>query len=86
LSGAPLTGAVCRHDPKNAATVIDGLDLTGRAPGTLLHWRRSGRGDWLGIVHYTLSYIDGRAHRELFRDQLVPAYALEPRHDGKPLQ
>jgi hypothetical protein len=39
----------------------------------------------MGIVHYTVGYIDGRARREHFTNQLVPAYALQPRHDGKPL-
>ena len=50
---------LCRHNPAAAATVIDGLDLTGRAPGMLQRWRRSGRGDWLGVVHYSVAYIDG---------------------------
>jgi hypothetical protein len=76
---------LCRHDPATAATVIDGLDLTGRAPGMLQRWRRSGRGDWLGVVHYSVGYIDGRHRRELFTNQLVPAYVLQPRHNDQPL-
>lgn len=51
----------------------------------MLRWRRSGRGGWLGIVHYSVGYIDGRARHELFNPQLVPACLLEPRADGKPL-
>lgn len=81
-----LLEQLCRHDPSKYTTVIDGLDMTGRAPGMLVRWSRSGRGDWLGVVHYTIEYIDGRARRTEFRDQLVSAYALEPRHDGKPLR
>lgn len=46
----------------------------------------TGRDDRWGILHFTVGYLDGRSRREMFRDQLVPAYALEPRNDGKPLQ
>jgi len=81
-----LLDELCRHDPATRATVIDGLDMTGKAPGVLLHWRRSGHGDWLGLVHYTIGYIDGRRQRAPFYEQLVPAYALRPRHNGKPLE
>jgi hypothetical protein len=76
-----LLEELCRHDPALARTVVDGLDLTGRAKGFLVEWRRSGRGDWLGVVNFEVGYVDGRAATVWWREQLVPGYALRPR-DG----
>jgi hypothetical protein len=76
---------VCLHDPAKARTVVDGLDMTGKARGMLLRWQRSIRGDWLGLVHYQVHYADGRPQPRIFRDQLVPGYALGPRTDSVPL-
>ena len=45
---------------------------------------RSSRGLWVGVVYYQLDYADGRNERRLFRDQLVPVYALAPRDDNRP--
>jgi len=78
-----LLEQVCVHDPAVARTVVDGLDLTGRAKGFLLEWRRSSRGDWLGVVNYEVRYADGREATVWWRDQLVPAYALRPRIAGR---
>ena len=76
-----LLEQVCRHDPALARTVVDGLDMTGRAKGFLSEWRRSSRGEWLGVVNYEVRYADGREHTVWWRDQMVPAYALLPRSD-----
>lgn len=76
-----LLEQVCVHDPTLARTVVDGLDMTGRAPGFLTEWRRSGRGEWLGVVNYEVRYLDGREATVWWRDQMVPAYALLPRTD-----
>jgi hypothetical protein len=74
-----LLEEVVRHDPAMARTVIDGLDMTGRAKGFLYEWRRSSRGDWLGVVNYEVHYADGREATVWWREQLVPGYALLPR-------
>lgn len=78
-----LLDKLCVHDPELARTVVDGLDLTGRAKGFLLGWRRSSRGDWLGVVNYEVRYADGREATVWWREQLVPAYALQPRLAGR---
>jgi hypothetical protein len=74
-----------RPTPRATKTVIDGLDLTGRAPGMLIgDWLRSSRGDYLAQVHISIRSADPTQQtRQLFRAQLVPAYALQPRHDGR---
>ncbi len=74
-----LLGSVFVHDPAGARTVPDGLDMTGRAKGYLSGWRRSGRGDWMGVVNYEVGYVDGRSATAWLHDQWVPAYALRPR-------
>jgi hypothetical protein len=81
-----LLEQVCRHDPEVRRTVGDGLDFTGRAPGILRGWRRTARGEWLGVVNYEVHYADGRKNTLWCRDQMVPAYALRPRgtHSDRP--
>jgi hypothetical protein len=66
--------------------VIDGLDLNRRVRGLLRRWWRGSRGQWLGEVTYPMHYADGREHMPLWRNQLVPAHALAPRADNKPLR
>jgi hypothetical protein len=78
-----LLEQVCVHDPAMARTVVDGLDMTGRAKGFLLGWWRSSRGDWLGVVNYEVRYADGREATVWWREQLVPAHALRPRTAGR---
>lgn len=65
--------------------VVDGLDATGRVPGMLLGWLRTSDGLWLGEVHVEIGYIDGRRHREIWNKQLIPAWALSPRENDRPL-
>lgn len=81
-----LLEQVCRHDPDVRRTVGDGLDFTGRAPGILRGWRRTARGEWLGVVNYEVHYADGRTNTLWCHDQMVPAYALLPRGEsaGRP--
>ncbi|MBO0875187.1 MAG: hypothetical protein J2P19_17540 [Pseudonocardia sp.] len=74
-----LLEEVVRHDPAVASTVVDGLELTGRAKGFLREWRRGSRGDWVGVVNYEVHYADGRETTVWWQDQMVPAYALLPR-------
>ncbi|HEX4361367.1 MAG TPA: hypothetical protein VH141_27775 [Pseudonocardia sp.] len=74
----------CRHDPAFARTVPDGVDLTGRAKGFLLEWVRSGRGDWLGVVHVEVRFVDGREATQWWNEQRVPGYALLPREERRP--
>jgi|SRR5215207_10489360 len=74
-----------RPDPELRRMVGDGLDGTGRARGMLTGWLRTSDGLWLGEVHLEIGYIDGRRQRQIWRCQLVPAWALSPRHDGRPL-
>ncbi len=73
------------HDPTRDQAVVDGLDLTGRARGMLLSWRRGSRGDWLGVVTYQIQHADGRPGPTLWTEQLVPSAALSPRTDSVPL-
>ena len=72
--------------PARRRVVIDGLDLTGHARGLIFRWLRSAEGVWIGLVSYEVGYRDGRRDRVLFRNQLVPAWALARRHDGQPLR
>jgi hypothetical protein len=74
-----LLDELCVHRGATERTVVDGLDFTGRAKGFLLDWRRTGRGDWLGVVNYEVGYVDGRRSTVWWREQLVPGYALRPR-------
>ena len=74
------------EDPDlRSQVVVDGLDLSRRARGLLTRWWRGSRGQWLGEVTYTMHFIDGRENTLLWRDQLVPAFALTPRADNRPL-
>lgn len=75
------------HDPRQRRTVPDGLELTGRVRGFLRKpwYRCAGCGAWLGAVTFEVHYADGRARTEIYRDQLVHAGALLPRHDGRHL-
>ena len=71
--------AICVRNPglpirQNAA----GVDMTGEVAGMLQRWIPTGKGDWLGLVHYSVRYVDQRRPLEL-RNQLVPAYALRKR-------
>jgi hypothetical protein len=58
--------------------IADGLELTGRVPGTLKRWIRGSRGEWYGVVWVRISDGAG-AVRLTLDDQLVPAAALSPR-------
>ncbi|HEY1968287.1 MAG TPA: hypothetical protein VGH89_10090 [Pseudonocardia sp.] len=82
-----LLDQIVRHDPATHRSVPDGLDFTGRALGVLYTetWRRSAHGVWLAFVNYQVHYSDGRPRPMLLREQLVPAYALAPRADNRPL-
>jgi len=73
------------HDPAHARTVVDGLDMTGRARGFIHARHQAARGDWVATVTFEVHYADGRPTPVIFRDQLVPFYALAPRTDGKSL-
>lgn len=73
------------HDPARDQAVVDGLELTGRARGMLLGWRRGSRGDWLGVVTYQIHYADGRPQPTVWSEQLVPVTALSKRADLVPL-
>ncbi|MBA2323047.1 MAG: hypothetical protein H0V92_03150 [Pseudonocardiales bacterium] len=70
------------HDPARDQAVVEGLDLTGRARGMLLGWKRGSRGDWLAVVNYQIHYADGRPQPTIWREQLVPADAVSPRADS----
>jgi hypothetical protein len=74
-----------RPEPRQRRTIVDGLDATGRVPGALQRWVRTSDGLWLGEVHIEIGYIDGRRDRMIVRNQLVPAWALSPRDNGRPL-
>lgn len=92
MTGPSTTRAVWVHlselfpdDPElRRQVVVDGLDLR-RVRGLLARWWHGARGQWLGEVTYVMHYIDGRENTRLWRDQLVPASALSPRTDNKPL-
>lgn len=76
--------AICvRASAAPINTVADGLDMTGEVRGLLSGWWRTVKGDWLGVVNYTIPYADGRRHRLELRDQLVPLYALRKRDDTR---
>lgn len=78
-----LLDAVCIRVPGQPShVVVDGLDMTGQAPGLLSGWHKTVKGDWLGVVNFAVRYADGRQHRLILSDQLVPAYALRPREGG----
>jgi hypothetical protein len=68
-----------RREGDSVHTVGDGLDLEGRVEGLLSGWFRSVKGDWLGIVTFSLRYADGRRNQVHVTDQLVPAHALRER-------
>lgn len=74
-----------RPNNEPSRVVPDGLDMTGQVRGLLREWHRTARGDWLGVVNFKIPYADGRQHRLLLSNQLVPAYALRPREDEKPI-
>lgn len=74
-----------RPDAAPHKVVPDGLDMTGAVPGLLRRWHRTVNGDWLGVVNFHVPYADGRRDRLYLADQLVPAYALRPRDDQKPI-
>jgi hypothetical protein len=57
-----------------------GLNMTGEVPGLLTHWVPEYRGGWAGRCTFSVHYADGRRPLVL-RDQLIPAYALRPRHE-----
>lgn len=72
--------AIAIRDPGTPCHVNGaGVDMTGERPGLLTHWIPTYSGEWLGRVTYSITYADGRAPLELI-DQLVPGYALRPRH------
>lgn len=73
------------HDPARDQAVVDGLELTGRARGILLGWKRGSRGDWLAVVNYQIHYADGRRQPTVWSEQLVPAAAVSLRDDNHPL-
>jgi hypothetical protein len=60
-------------------TVVDGLDMTGHAPGLVTGYFRSSRGDWLAVVNYQIPYADGRTPKVQVVDQLVQKAALQRR-------
>jgi len=62
--------------------ITGGLDMTGEVPGLLSGWFPTVKGDWLGVVNYSIPYADGRRDALFLRHQLVPSYALRPR--GQP--
>ncbi|OXM69344.1 hypothetical protein [Amycolatopsis vastitatis] len=62
--------------------IDDGLDFTGEVHGLLHGWCPTSRGDWLGVVDFDISFVDGRRRKIRAVDQLVPLYALRPR--GEP--
>ena len=74
-------------DPATDRAIDEGLDYTGRARGVLKTntWFRSSRGTWLATVTYEVHHADRRPRPRLFADQVIPAYALQKRHDNRPL-
>jgi hypothetical protein len=68
--------------PDERRVVGDGLDWSGRVRGELRRWWRTVDGLWLGQVTYELGWADGRNSWLRIEDQLIPASALSPRHDG----
>ncbi len=69
-------------DPEiRGQAVVGGLDLSGRTQGVLTGWRRSCRGDWVGVVDFHVHYANGGTESVFWRQQLVPAYALSPCED-----
>jgi hypothetical protein len=72
--------------PEDPVTVVpDGLDLTGPARALRSGWFRSATGQWLAVANYSLGYADGRPHRIVVHDQLIPRRAIRPREDGRSL-
>jgi hypothetical protein len=70
--------------PDGARTrVVDGLDLTGEAPGFVHEWLRGG-GLWVARCNYEIAYVDGRTHSYRAEGQLVPATALRQRGSPGP--
>lgn len=79
-------GELFPDDPElRRQVVVDGYDLDRRVRGLLTKWWRGSQGQWLGQVNYTMHFADGRGRTVLWSDQLVPASALTPRTDNKPL-
>lgn len=73
------------HDQSRHQAVVHGLSLTGRSRGILLGWKRGSLGDWLAVVNYQIHHADGRAQPTIWSEQLVPAAAVTPRDDNRPL-
>jgi hypothetical protein len=76
-----LDALMIRNPGKPIRQNSAGIDMTGEVPGMLRQWIPTGKGDWMGVVHLTIRYVDGRQPLNLDR-QLVPDYALRPRESG----
>lgn len=77
-----LDGICVRVPGAPSHVAPDGLDMTGQVPGLLSAWHKTVKGDWLGLVNFSVPYADGRRHKLRLSNQLVPAYALRPREGG----
>jgi hypothetical protein len=73
---AVLVNLEALFPPPDVASGVDGLKLTGWAPGALQRWERSTSGEWVGVVTFLITRSDGTTFRA--EDQLVPAQALRP--------
>jgi len=74
-----------RPDGVPHKVVPDGLEMAGAVRGLLSRWHRTVKGDWVGVVNFHVPYADERRDRLYLADQLVPAYALRPRDDHRPI-
>lgn len=63
-------------------TMVDGLDMTGQVSGLLRSWHKTAKGDWLGMVNYSVPYADPHQGKLRLSNQLVPSYALRPRESA----
>jgi hypothetical protein len=74
-----------RDDTSWGQAVIDGLELSGTTRGIQLGWKRSSTGEWLAVVNYAIRRADGQGEPTIWNEQLVPAAAISPREDNRPL-
>lgn len=75
-----LLDAICPRDPGAPRRMVaNGLDMDRRVPGILSAWYKTVRGDWLGLVTFSVPYADEHRKKLHLTNQLVPAYAIRPR-------
>lgn len=80
--------AICVRVPGSPSHVVpDGLDMTGQVRGLLRSWHKTVKGDWLGLVNFSIPYADEHRGKLRLTNQLVPVYALRPREraDNRPV-